>query len=304
MVKRKDFRPNNSSYSISDKDRETIRKYNAKHRNKSFETEREKESILKRHLPNKNTKIEMGDYKTNPNGYVSDIYGKKKVYVNHIQYNKTDKGYINSNGEALHYTDLNTNVTENELSKGTSQEAKEHPSLSKKQSEQVAKDHLKENPEYYNAEYENMTTREKLEEDKKHSLKIVENKNSQYSPFEKDMLSEQEVNLMMRRINAKKIEPSKIRNIENGQGYELTEEQNRKGFAWLNDKYKSPSGKERKNSPYGYREQAILEKPDRITLIDVYSERGNWYQPVYRVYGDDGNSFDYYVRDGQPYIIG
>ena len=55
-----------------------------------------------------NTKIEMGDYKTSPSGFVTNVDGKRVVYVNNVKYEKhaNAKVYINSNGDALHYTDI------------------------------------------------------------------------------------------------------------------------------------------------------------------------------------------------------
>lgn len=73
-----------------------------------FESEKDKERIMNKQLPTKHTKIEMGDYKTSPSGFVTDIDGKRVVYVHNIKYEKhgNAKVYINSNGDALHYTDF------------------------------------------------------------------------------------------------------------------------------------------------------------------------------------------------------
>jgi hypothetical protein len=159
----------------------------------------------------------------------------------------------------------------------------------------------------YNANYENMTTKEKLAEDKKHSLKIVEKKQQKvtpYTPFEKEKLTESEVNLLTRRINAQTIKASEVEHIKDGTGYDLTEEQSNKGLAYLRNQDKTPKGQEKENSPFRAREQEILyDNSANIRLKDVYSERGNYYYPVYEVNSSKG-TFDYYVSGGKVHIIG
>lgn len=119
----------------------------------------------------------------------------------------------------------------------------------------------------------------------------------------KDTLTEAEVNLLMRRINSKKINPQDIPHFQDGEGYKLTDSQIAKGKAWLIDQWKSPTGRERVNNPFGYREEQILEKLREIRLKDVYSERGNFYIPLYEVLGDD-TSMEYYVLGGKISIVG
>lgn len=88
--------------------------------------------------------------------------------------------------------------------------------------------------------------------------------------------------------------------------------QSAKGLAWLMDKWKTPRGVERKNNPYGYREQNVLANFSHFTLVDFY-DAGNHYRsfflPVYRVHSKDCGSFDYYAASWQsggngPSIIG
>lgn len=54
---------------------------------------------------------------------------------------------------------------------------------------------------------------------------------------------------------------------------EVTEEQSAKGFAWLMNLYKTPTGKERKNNPFGYREMNILDnyKGERFQFVGFYN---------------------------------
>lgn len=87
----------------------------------------------------------------------------------------------------------------------------------------------------------------------------------------------------------------------------ISEEQKLKGLKWLRNLYKTPKGKERKNNPFGYREQRILDAPDRqikcyITGFHNIGVYMNFYVPIYR-YEHDGYHFDYYVSCGKCIII-
>ena len=85
----------------------------------------------------------------------------------------------------------------------------------------------------------------------------------------------------------------------------ISSEQTAKGLYWLLDQWRGKSGKERKNNPFGLREQAALETFKRFELVD-FIDGGNayvsFYLPVYRVIGA-GASFDYYVSGGACEII-
>jgi hypothetical protein len=87
---------------------------------------------------------------------------------------------------------------------------------------------------------------------------------------------------------------------------ELSEEQVQKGKDWLMDQWKSPKGAERKNNPFGYREQDILDNFSTITFNGYY-DAGNRYHssylPLYLVSGNE-TTFEYYVSGGQIKIIG
>jgi len=123
-------------------------------------------------------------------------------------------------------------------------------------------------------------------------------------PFNKSELSEKEVHLLMKRINDGRIKPSELPHFTDGEGYGLSDAQVKKGLDWLRNLWKSPRGVERKNNPFGAREQAILDdKGASIRLRDVYSERGNYYYPYYEVTGDN-TSFGYYVSGGEVHILG
>lgn len=88
----------------------------------------------------------------------------------------------------------------------------------------------------------------------------------------------------------------------------ISEEQKLKGLKWLRNIYKTPKGKERKNNPFGYREQRILDAPDheiKCYIIGFYNIGGyiDFYVPIYR-YEHDEYHFDYYVACGECIIIG
>lgn len=120
----------------------------------------------------------------------------------------------------------------------------------------------------------------------------------------KDTLNENEVRLLLRRVNDGSLKVSRIPNITGDvEGYKLTDSQVKKGRQWLMNQWKTPTGKERQNNPFGGREEYILENLKTIKLIDLISPRGRVYYPVYRVISKDGNHFEYYVAGG-IHIIG
>ena len=126
----------------------------------------------------------------------------------------------------------------------------------------------------------------------------------------KNVLTEREVRLMLRRLNNGRLNPSEIDFPEDG--FALTPEQVQKGYKWLINKWRTPTGKERKNNPFGYREEHVLENFKTIRFVDLYdtanyysvSQGFHFYVPVYRVEAKDGSHFDYYVSGGEVNIIG
>lgn len=87
----------------------------------------------------------------------------------------------------------------------------------------------------------------------------------------------------------------------------LDASQIQKGLVFLLNQWKTPTGQERKNNPFGYREQAILEDFRDLTLHGFYdaSKYGqmSWYLPIYSCNSKSGNSFEYYYN-GKVNIIG
>lgn len=89
---------------------------------------------------------------------------------------------------------------------------------------------------------------------------------------------------------------------------QLAPEQVKQGVNWLKNLWKTPAGKERKNNPFGYREQDVLDGDGlTIELLGYYDNapygRRGYYMPVY-VVSSSGGSFDYYVSGGQIHIVG
>ena len=82
----------------------------------------------------------------------------------------------------------------------------------------------------------------------------------------------------------------------------ITSDQSTKGIAWLRDQWHTPRGKVRKNNPFGYREQQVLESFSHFELVGFH-DAGNGYRsnylPTYRVIATDGATFDY-VPYGNP----
>lgn len=117
------------------------------------------------------------------------------------------------------------------------------------------------------------------------------------------IITEKEINLIMRRLNAgEKIDLSAIWDGE----IEVTEEQTAKGLDWLKNLWKTPTGKERSNNPFGYREMDVLEDPRAKIFFRGEYNAGrsvSYFIPIYLVCGGS-TSFEYYVTDGQISIIG
>ncbi len=69
--------------------------------------------------------------------------------------------------------------------------------------------------------------------------------------------------------------------------------------------YKTPTGKERKNNPFGYREKNILDnyKGERFQFVGFYNNGNRWrdyYIPIYSLCG-----MEYYVNsEGSIQIVG
>lgn len=90
------------------------------------------------------------------------------------------------------------------------------------------------------------------------------------------------------------------------EGLSLSVAQTEKGYDFLMKQWKTPTGAERKNNPFGYREQDILANFSHFTLKSFYNA-GNayvdFYIPLYECVSKDGASFEYYYN-GEVNIVG
>lgn len=119
------------------------------------------------------------------------------------------------------------------------------------------------------------------------------------------IITEQELKLVMRRLNNKIYTSGQVDGmIDYDTGLRLTPEQNRKGYEYLLKQWKTPFGVERKNNPFGYREEAVLNDFEQIKLVTLYPVGMSYYMPVYDVIAKDGRVFQYVMEGGVVKIIG
>lgn len=126
-----------------------------------------------------------------------------------------------------------------------------------------------------------------------------------------DIISERDLNLIRSRLNSGRTKRSDIEIPD--EGWKLTPDQTKKGYDFLINLWKSPTGKERVNNPFGYREQATLENFKEFRVVDFY-DTANYYQnqmgmhfyvPYYRVVGmGDTPDFEYAYYAGKINIMG
>lgn len=124
----------------------------------------------------------------------------------------------------------------------------------------------------------------------------------------KGYLTEREILLIKRRLNGKKMTLTQFWDTIGYEGIKITPAQTQKGLDWLNDQWKTPRGAERKNNPFGTREQDTLKTFQRFELADFHDASSayndfKYYLPVYRVIGKKG-AFEYYVSGGNIHITG
>ena len=120
--------------------------------------------------------------------------------------------------------------------------------------------------------------------------------------LEKETISTREVKLLMRRANnGENIDFSKF--WEN----EVKLEDGEQGIQYLLNQWKTPKGVERKNNPFGYREEKILENFSHFEFKGQY-DAGNRYHkyfiPLWVVVSKDGDGFEYHMAKGQVNIVG
>lgn len=129
--------------------------------------------------------------------------------------------------------------------------------------------------------------------------------------WNKDYLTEKEINLIKNRVNRGDKESLdkfyELLKERDWQPFKLTPEQNQKGYEFLMDKWKTSTGQERKNNPFGYREQKVLENFSHFEISDFYNAGNRYhdhYVPYYTVVAEDGNTFEYAYYGGEIHIMG
>lgn len=85
----------------------------------------------------------------------------------------------------------------------------------------------------------------------------------------------------------------------------LSYEQQKQGYKWLLNLWLTPSGKERKNNPFNYYQQNIIDNFDYATLSSLYFHGYIGYAyPVYTIYDTEGDYFEYICIGGKIKIVG
>ena len=132
-------------------------------------------------------------------------------------------------------------------------------------------------------------------------------KDSIYSDIaERGVITEREVRLMRRRLN-RGVSIFDVFNIFVKGDLRITDEQAKKGLAWLKNLWISPTGKIRKRNPFNQRQMCILARFDHFDLVSLQNRSHSvWvsdFYPVYRVYDDKGRYFDYIAKRGESLYI-
>ena len=116
-------------------------------------------------------------------------------------------------------------------------------------------------------------------------------------------ISEQEINLLKRRLNSGEKMQDLMYDID--EYIKLTGNQTQKGLKYLLNKWQTPKGATRKTNPFGYRETEVLDTFKEFYFAGFRSIGfwNNFYVPVYTVQGEKGY-FDYHLNGGKIEIVG
>lgn len=121
------------------------------------------------------------------------------------------------------------------------------------------------------------------------------------------VITEQQLNLLKRRLNDDKIKQKDIFGENFDKIFLLTPEQTKKGLDFLENQRRTPTGAERKNNPFGAREEAVLDNFDRFE-VNQFFDAGNQFVksnvPQFTVVAKDGSTFEYHFSRGKVNIIG
>jgi len=135
------------------------------------------------------------------------------------------------------------------------------------------------------------------------STKITQNEQLVFDIISRGVITEKEINLIMRRMNSgQSVDLSDIWNNP----VRLTSEQNQKGLAYLLNLWKTPKGVERKNNPFGYREEDALETFEYFEFAGTYdigNRNFSHHVPLYNVVGKE-TGFQYHMKNGEINIVG
>lgn len=123
------------------------------------------------------------------------------------------------------------------------------------------------------------------------------------------ILNEKDIKLIITRLNSMDSDTAGVvqKLVHAGVYWRLTPEQIERGRKWLLNQWKTPRGIERKNSPFGWREEEVIERMDTIVLsgfTDTGSAGYPYYTATWVIYGKNGKSFEYVRHAGGCKVIG
>ena len=117
-------------------------------------------------------------------------------------------------------------------------------------------------------------------------------------------ISEQQIRLLKRRGNHQNedvFDYSMLDTEQFSDGIPLTPEQNEKGIKFLRDLAYTPTGKIRKNCPFGYRELNIISTSSEFRFKEFYDAGRRGYVSLLPLYELDGMEYYY---DGEVHVVG
>ena len=117
-------------------------------------------------------------------------------------------------------------------------------------------------------------------------------------------ITEQQINLLKRRGNHQNEDIFDYTLFELEQfdyGIPLTPDQNEKGIKFLRNLAYTPTGKTRKNCPFGYRELNIIDTCTEFTFRGFYDAGRRNYVSLLPLYELDGMEYYY---DGEVHVVG
>lgn len=117
-------------------------------------------------------------------------------------------------------------------------------------------------------------------------------------------ITEQQISLLKRRGNHQNEDIFDYSLLDAGQfeyGVPITPEQNEKSIKFLRDLAYTPTGKTRKNCPFGYRELNIISTSSEFRFKGFYNAGRRGYVSLLPLYELDGMEYYY---DGEVHVVG